>query len=70
MKTAYTALATLVVLIGLSVGLSVAVASEPPLPPCETEDADYDCIWDASEQGNGQGRDFIVLDGVTFYPEG
>lgn len=38
------------------------------LPPCETEDAEYNCYWDASEQGNGQGTDFIVFEGQVFYP--
>ncbi|QIQ63682.1 hypothetical protein SEA_NIKE_102 [Microbacterium phage Nike] len=28
------------------------------LPPCPTEDSD-NCIWDASEQGNGQGSDVV-----------
>ncbi|AWN03617.1 hypothetical protein PBI_HYPERION_102 [Microbacterium phage Hyperion] len=28
------------------------------LPPCLTEDSD-NCVWDASEQGNGQGSDVV-----------
>lgn len=28
------------------------------LPPCLTEDSD-NCVWRASEQGNGQGSDVI-----------
>jgi arginine deiminase len=32
------------------------------LPACPTEDASgINCKWDASEQGNGEGRDLIVL---------
>jgi hypothetical protein len=27
-------------------------------PPCATEDSTY-CLWDASEQGNGEGFDVI-----------
>lgn len=41
--------------------------------PCATEDAAGPCFWDASEQGNGQGQDFIVhFDGGVEYitPEG
>jgi hypothetical protein len=42
------------------------------LEPCEEEDGSGQvaCYWDASERENGLGRDFIVLNGVTFYPEG
>lgn len=28
------------------------------LPPCPTEDSTH-CYWDASEQGNGLGEDFV-----------
>jgi len=32
------------------------------LPACPTEDVSgINCKWDASEQGNGEGRDIIVL---------
>ncbi|WNO27760.1 membrane protein [Microbacterium phage Huwbert] len=36
------------------------------LPPCATEDSD-NCYWDASVQGNGEGRSFDVRDGVVTY---
>lgn len=36
--------------------------------PCVTEDADGPCYWDASERGNGVGRDFIVTpDNAVLY---
>ena len=42
----------------------------PLLPECETEDSD-NCAWDATVQGNGQGRSFYVVDGqVTYTGEG
>lgn len=28
--------------------------------PCATEDSAGPCYWDADEQGNGQGRSFVV----------
>ncbi|QNL30071.1 hypothetical protein SEA_CASEND_104 [Microbacterium phage Casend] len=49
---------------------STSVCSGPPtdhspnggeydsLPPCLTEDSD-NCVWDASEQGNGEGHDVV-----------
>lgn len=36
------------------------------LPACDTEDGN-NCSWDASEQGNGQGSSFIVLDHKVWY---
>lgn len=36
------------------------------LMPCATEDSDQ-CYWDAQEQGNGQGRSFVVLDGTVYF---
>ncbi|AVR56880.1 hypothetical protein PBI_TRISCUIT_5 [Microbacterium phage Triscuit] len=36
------------------------------LPPCATEDSD-NCYWDASRQGNGEGRSFSIEDGVVTY---
>lgn len=33
------------------------------LPPCEQEDS-TNCYWDASEQGNGQGKDFLDIGGI------
>lgn len=49
------------------VGLTLAIVSyagaAQPLPdgallPCATEDS-LNCYWDASEQGNGEGNDFV-----------
>lgn len=34
---------------------------------CETEDAPGACVWIASVQGNGQGRSFLVADGMVSY---
>jgi ABC-type glycerol-3-phosphate transport system permease component len=38
------------------------------LPPCAMEDSD-NCYWDADEMGNGQGRSFITVEGVTIYQD-
>lgn len=37
------------------------------IPACKTEDSS-NCGWDAAKQGNGQGRSFIDIGGVTIYP--
>lgn len=37
-----------------------------PLPECPTEDS-ADCYWDAAAHGNGLGRSFVDVDGVTYY---
>lgn len=40
-------------------------------PPCESEDADGPCRWDAKTAGNGQGRSFTVeADGTVRYDDG
>lgn len=39
------------------------------LPACPTEDSD-DCYWDARLHGNGAGRSFVTVDGVTLYSDG
>lgn len=36
------------------------------LPHCVTEDSD-NCVWDARIDGNGEGRSFVTIDGVTHY---
>lgn len=36
------------------------------LMPCDTEDSD-NCYWDAEQQGNGEGKSFVVLDGKVYY---
>jgi hypothetical protein len=38
----------------------------PDLPPCPTEDSD-NCIWLASEHGNGEGHSFYTIMGETTY---
>ncbi len=39
------------------------------LEPCKTEDqVKPDCYWDASDRGNGEGADFVVIDGWVYYP--
>lgn len=60
---------------GLALAVSGAGAAsgssdDLTLPRCESEDQLSNCYWDASEQGNGKGTDFVVIDGVVFYPEG
>jgi hypothetical protein len=37
-----------------------------PLPDCEWEDS-YNCHWNASTQGNGQGHSFVNLGGSIIY---
>ena len=44
------------------------VCKGEPLPPCPVEDAD-NCYWDATTMGNGLGRSFITVNGVTTYVE-
>lgn len=46
--------------------LSVIDTRRDGLPLCETEDSD-DCRWRADIQGNGMGRSFNRVDGVTEY---
>jgi hypothetical protein len=35
-----------------------------PLPACVAEDS-TNCYWDADSRGNGQGRSFVNVAGVT-----
>lgn len=54
--------------LGAYVGHTLA-DTHSPLPACATEDAAGPCIWDATTQGNGHGRSFIVIDNeVTYLP--
>lgn len=40
-------------------------------PPCESEDSDGPCRWDANKMGNGKGRSFTVeADGTVRYDDG
>lgn len=42
-------------------GLIIGVwwSASDALPACQTEDSTH-CYWDASEQGNGTGTDFVT----------
>jgi len=58
-------LAIFLVLVGIALGAIWTVANQQErgyLPPCQTEDS-VNCYWDASEQGNGLGNDFIAIEG-------
>lgn len=63
--------ATLALVLGTS--LSGFLASNPAyafevLPACQNEDDTATlCKWDASERGNGLGRDFIVVGSRVIY---
>ena len=46
--------------------LLIEPAPERAMPACATEDSD-NCFWDAETMGNGEGRSFIVVDGVVDY---
>lgn len=61
-------LALAVALLALGLVVQAVAFRGPSLPECATEDSEA-CYWDASEMGNGNGRDFIRWGGVTFYPE-
>lgn len=38
------------------------------MTPCYVEDSHVECFWDASERGDGQGRDFYVdANGVAHF---
>lgn len=55
-----------------SAGAHPAIVPTAPtnsvLPACETEDQDApDCFWDASKNGNREGRSFVVIDGEVYY---
>lgn len=59
------------VVAGILAACSPAVDQLPvrTLPPCEHDEVTpVDCYWDAARMGNGQGRSFIVFDGVAYYP--
>lgn len=38
------------------------------IPACPMEDS-TNCFWNASTQGNGQGRSFIDWEGVAYFAE-
>lgn len=37
-----------------------------PSLECATEDS-TNCYWDATTQGNGQGRSFVDINGTAYY---
>lgn len=37
------------------------------LTPCATEDDPGPCAWDATRQGNGVGRSFVVIEDHVYY---
>ena len=62
---------TILVLALLATGACGGVKDDAPKPevkresvipstPCPTEDSPGPCFWDASERGNGTGRDFWI----------
>lgn len=49
-------------IIAALIGGGVAIAQN--VPPCINEDGSGQagaCVWDASERGNGNGRDFLAV---------
>lgn len=51
---------------GAALTAAASTAPVSALPACAHEDSD-NCYWDAKTQGNGQGRSFVSLNGVTYY---
>ena len=43
---------------------ALAGATYASLPACQYEDS-HNCVWDASERGNGHGRDFVDVGTIT-----
>ena len=55
------------VLFGYFAALTIAVSGLVGLmADCEWEDSS-DCYWNGSERGNGQGRSFVDIGGLTIY---
>lgn len=48
------------------IALALAAFGYAITPPCATEDS-INCVWHASEQGNGEGRSFIDVGGMVVY---
>lgn len=57
--------ASILVLV-LSLFSGAAVEPSDALTQCATETS-VNCFWDAAESGNGQGVDFVDVDGVALY---
>lgn len=65
-------LAGVLVFFAVNVGVAQAAGpqeqSTPALAPCIEEDQTTPCVWDATKQGNGLGRSFVVNpDGTRTY---
>lgn len=79
-KSALGGIVTAISLFAMTCGLAIwalNVATEPSgvadtgLPPCTVEDqVQPDCYWDSSERGNGEGLDFVVINGTVTYEDG
>lgn len=55
---------TICLLAAIIIPLTIPMMFDNDMPPCEYEDSQGPCIWDASERGNGEGTSFIVtIDG-------
>lgn len=79
LERAVLAVAGLLAVLGVIGWLTSASPQSPPVSPlighavergyfpCEYEDSPGPCYWDASERGNGQGEDFVVVGGEVFY---
>ena len=78
LERAVLAVAALCILLGVIGWVSSSTAEKPVSPliaaaiekgymPCPTEDALLPCYWDASRQGNGEGRSFVWTGDETFY---
>lgn len=64
-KRIATALATALAITAAIIGVALATSTDTDdwtrgYEPCATEDAAGPCYWDATEQGNGEGRSFLV----------
>lgn len=57
LKFAYAVLATLVVIVTLSLVLAPCDSGDS-LKPCRNEDSRH-CYWDADTMGNGRGHDVV-----------
>lgn len=49
--------------------LAVLAVSITAVPECAYEDS-TNCVWDAGDRGNGKGRSFIDIGGLTLYTGG
>ena len=47
--------------------LMLSDGTEWLLPRCIHEDSEMNCFWFAEWRGNGEGRDFAVINGTVIY---